>query len=568
MPYLCTAVLLSLLILPGCLSKTPPSVIDPEPVDTKTPIHQQAHLNHEFPELDLSNQGHKQQLDNDLNSNHSFFFDNYDDIESLNRDSLSEIKMLQADVLLLGDGAEDTKALQEPVYDFPVVENDRVRYFIDYYSGRAKKTFTLWLERSSRYLPMMQKIFAEEGLPRDLAYLAMIESGFNDKAYSWAHAVGPWQFIAGTAKRYGLQNDWWHDERRDPEKATRAAARFLVDLHKYFDGDWYLAVASYNAGPGKIRNAIKRYKTRDFWELCRGKYLKTETKNYIPKLLAALIIAKQPEKYGIVDIDYQKPLEYDTVNLPSSTDLEVIARLTESKYDNIKQLNPELKRWCTPPQRDDYQVRLPTGTKHLFLPRYAELPREKRANYLRHKVKSGDTLLALSHRYGVRVQDIKNINRINNARTIQIGTNLIVPLNPEAKGSKPLSELKDDYIRSRKTFYTVRQGDSLWKISRKFGVTEQKLRIWNKLGWTNVIRPGQRLVVSPRRVSQQVAVATKSKGLKKVIYKVRPGDTLWAIGREFSVDAVQIRAWNNLADNHVLQPGENLTLHVSNKNRG
>ena len=416
--------------------------------------------------------------------------------EPIDEETLADNRVLQGDDQVPPDDPGDILVPVEPVFDFPVVENEKVRYFINYYSGRAKKTFTLWLERSGRYLPMMQEIFAEAGLPRDLAYLAMVESGFNDKAYSWAHAVGPWQFIASTGRRYGLKSDWWYDERRDPEKATRAAARFLADLYDDFDGEWYLAVASYNAGPGKLRNAIKRYKTRDFWELCRGKYLKTETKNYLPKLLAALLIAKQPEKYGFTELEYQQPLEYDTAMLPSSTDLEVIARLSGAEYQVIKKLNPELKRWSTPPGAKDYQIRLPAGSREAFLFKYAELPERQRANYVRHKVRSGDTLLALSKRYGVRVQDIKKLNRIRNTRTIQIGTNLIIPLNPDANGSTALAALKDDYKRSRRTYYTVRSGDSLWKISRKFSVSEKQLRVWNRLGWSNVIRPGQRLIVS------------------------------------------------------------------------
>jgi membrane-bound lytic murein transglycosylase D len=461
-------------------------------------------------------------------------------------------------------------APEEPLYDFPVVENDKVGYFIDYFTGRARNTFKIWLERSGRYLPMMREIFADAGLPKDLAYLAMVESGFNDKAYSWAHAVGPWQFIESTGRRYGLKNDWWHDERRDPEKATRAAASFLADLYEAFDGDWYLAVPSYNAGPGKLRQAVKRYKTRDFWEICRGKYLKNETKNYLPKLLAVMIIAKQPEKYGFTDLDYQEPIAYDTVPLPSSTDLEVIARLSGTDYKHIKKLNPELKRWSTPPAAKDYLVRLPVGSQSRFLGEYAQLPKHQRANYVRHKIKSGDTLLALSKRYGVRVQDIKSLNSIRNARSLQIGTNLIVPLNPDSNGSTALSELKDDYKRSRRSSYTVRSGDSLWKISRKFNVTEKQLRVWNRLGWSNTIRPGQRLVVSskaaPVKKRTVKAVATKTSGpLQEVVYNVRSGDTLWAIGREFAVKTHQIRSWNNLADNHVLQPGDRLTLHVSSR---
>jgi membrane-bound lytic murein transglycosylase D len=297
--------------------------------------------------------------------------------------------------------------------------------------------------------------------------------------------------------------------------------------------------------------------------------LKTETKNYLPKLLAALMIAKQPEKYGFNDLQYHEPLLYDTATLPSSTDLEVIARLTGVEYQVIKKLNPELKRWSTPPGAKDYQIRLPAGSQETFLASYAELPEQQRANYVRHKVRSGDTLLALSKRYGVRVEDIKKLNRIRNTRAIQIGTNLIIPLNPDANGSTALAALKDDYKRSRRTYYTVRSGDSLWKISRKFNVSEKQLRVWNRLGWSNVIRPGQRLIVSAKAApAKKVVVVERNGPVQKMVYQVRPGDTLWAIGREFSVATSQIRHWNNLSENHVLQPGEQLTLHVSSKISG
>jgi membrane-bound lytic murein transglycosylase D len=494
-----------------------------------------------------------------------------EDVEPLDAETLADNQLLQGEDQLPPEDPGQVLAHEEPIYDFPVVENDKVRYFVDYYSGRAKNTFRIWLERSGRYLPMMSAIFAEAGLPKDLAYLAMVESGFNDKAYSWAHAVGPWQFIESTGRHYGLQNDWWHDERRDPEKATRAAARFLSDLYTAFDGDWYLAVASYNAGPGKLRQAVKRYNSRDFWELCRGEYLQDETKNYLPKLLAVLLIAKQPDKYGFVDLEYHEPIAYDTVSLPSNTDLEVIARLSASDYQLIKKLNPELKRWSTPPEAKDYLVRLPVGSKDVFWEAYTQLPKRQRANYARHKVKSGDTLLALAKRHGVRVQDIQRLNGIRNARALQIGTDLIVPLNPAANGTNALAELKDDFKRSRKVSYKVRSGDSLWKISRKFNVTEKQLRVWNRLGWSNVIRPGQHLIVSskaaPVKTAAVKATAAQRGSLKQVVYKVRPGDTLWAIGREFAVKTGQIRSWNNLAENHVLQPGEQLTLHVSSGSR-
>ena len=562
-----TLYLLAGLTLAGCFSTNIP-LLSSEPVEESSPQPLLEEAVPAVPVDEATDPNHNELLADSL-------FEEVveeslaEQVEPLDAETLADNQLLQG---VDQDPPEDpgqTLALQEPVYDFPVVENEKVRYFVDYYTGRARKTFKIWLERSGRYLPMMREIFAEAGLPKDLAYLAMVESGFNDKAYSWAHAVGPWQFIESTGRRYGLKNDWWHDERRDPEKATRAAAHFLSDLYKSFDGDWYLAVPSYNAGPGKLRQAVKRYKTRDFWELSRGKYLKAETKNYLPKLLAVILIAKQPEKYGFTDLEYQEPIAYETMALPSSTDLEVLARLSGSDYASIKKLNPELKRWCTPPAAKGFEVRLPVGSQPLFAEKYAQLPKRERANYVRHKVKSGDTLLALSHRYGVRVTDIKRLNSIKNSRTLQIGTNLIVPLNPDSNGLKPLAELKDDYKRSRLSRYTVRSGDSLWKISRKFNVTEKQLRVWNKLGWSNTIRPGQSLIVSSKETSKKrIAKVQKTSGpVTKVVYTVRSGDTLWAIGREFAVDTGQIRSWNNLAENHVLQPGESLTLHVSS-NRG
>ncbi len=269
-------------------------------------------------------------------------------------DEFTDAETLEDNLLLSGLGEEPPEEAGETVpsevsFDFPVVENEKVRYYLDYFSGRGHAVVTRWLERSARYLPMIHEIFAEEGLPLDLAYLAMIESGFNNNAYSWAHAVGPWQFISSTGKLYGLNHDWWMDERRDPVKATRAAARHLRDLHQMFDGDWYLAAAAYNAGAGRIRRAIRHFDSTDFWTISQGTHLAKETRHYVPKLLAAMLIAKEPEKYGFFELNYQEPLTFETVTVETTTDLEVVARLCGASLDEIKRLNPELKRWSTPP---------------------------------------------------------------------------------------------------------------------------------------------------------------------------------------------------------------------------
>jgi membrane-bound lytic murein transglycosylase D len=509
----------------------------------------------------------------------------FDDEEALDPETLEDNAVLQAADITPPEEEGETVFLDENVFDFPVVDNEKVRYFVNYFSGPVHKTMRTWLERSTRYLPMMQEVFAETGLPQDLVYLAMIESGFNNKALSRARASGPWQFMEGTGRMYGLSNDWWYDERRDPEKATRAAARHLADLYRMFDGDWYLAMAAYNAGAGKIRRAIERYDTRDFWELTHGSYLKDETKHYVPKMLAALLIAKHPERYGFTELNYQEPLAYEQVELDSVTDLEVIARLAGSDYETIKRLNPELKRWSTPPGKSSYPVRLPVGSAVAFAEQYAQLPMNQRANFVAHKVVKGDTPAALARRYGVRTDDLLRFNQVRDARSLRIGQNLLIPLNPDT-GNLSLADLRealrDDAPAGRSSKatvqkYTVRSGDSLWKIAKRYQVTEQQLRSWNKLDKKALLRVGQKLVINGGAPKSHVATAAakpkaaakpagKSQA-QKIVYQVRAGDTLWGISRQFAVNTAQIRDWNQLPANPVLRPGQRLTLLVKDQPR-
>ncbi|MDY0213011.1 MAG: LysM peptidoglycan-binding domain-containing protein [Desulfuromonadaceae bacterium] len=460
----------------------------------------------------------------------------------------------------VASGTAEVQENCEPSYDFPVVINAQVEELLEYYSsGPGRRSFQLWLERSGKYISLMQQTFAEAGLPQDLVMLALVESGFTSNAHSWANAVGYWQFIESTGRMYGLENDWWRDERRDVEKATRAAAQYLSDLYRLFDGDWYLAVAAYNAGPGKMRNAIRRHDTRDFWQLAQGNYLRTETKLYIPKLIAAIIISKDPERYGFIQLNYAEPLEFDTVILSHPTDLEVVAELTGVDYSILKELNPELKRWCSPPGEGQYVLRVPLGVAHDFDQRYAAIPPQERIRYLRHELKAGENLALLAKRYNIRVDDIMDLNRIKDPRKLQIGQNLILPLHQEYS-TIPVAELKDDYARSRRRNYTVRKGDSLWSIARKNSVTEKQLRVWNRLGWSDMLQPGQKLLVS--------APSSRSKEnspIRQIVYKVRKGDTLWDIGKQYSIDAGAIRQWNNLAENHIIRPGDELTLMVASK---
>jgi len=260
-----------------------------------------------------------------------------------------------------------------PTSVIPLTFNSKIGYFINYYQSKGRPTFSRWLSRSSRYIPMMKEIFKRQGIPEDLVYVAMIESGFQIHARSFANAVGPWQFMSGTGRNYSLRIDPWIDERKDPLKATMAAAQYLKELSEIFDGDWYLAAAGYNAGENKILRAINMYNTNDFWKLTRGSYLKRETREYVPKLLAAAIIAKDPTRYGFSEVTYLPPIEFDIVKIPIRTDLELVAKLAGTSYENIRELNPDLRHRCTPPNNPDFQLKIPKGTRKRFEAEYAKI---------------------------------------------------------------------------------------------------------------------------------------------------------------------------------------------------
>lgn len=252
---------------------------------------------------------------------------------------------------------------KSPYFDLPVTYNDRVKSWIKYFQGPGRKWFSIWLQRSSRYLPLMQKALAEKGLPSDLAYVAMIESGFSSKATSHAKAVGYWQFIASTGKRYGLKKDWWIDERRDFFKSTLAAADYLGDLYKMFN-TWYLTASAYNMGEGKLRRLIKKHKTNNYWVLSRKQDFPAETKDYIPKLIAALLIAKIPEIYGFHKIEPLKPYEYEHFFAPGGLDLHNLATFLKVKKKGIIKLNPALVKGFVPKSEKGYWIRIPKGSLH------------------------------------------------------------------------------------------------------------------------------------------------------------------------------------------------------------
>lgn len=385
-----------------------------------------------------------------------------------------------------------------PDSDIPLTLNNQVEYFIRYFQTSGRRSFAKWLSRSERFIPMMREVLKKEGLPEDLVYLAMIESGFSPHAYSVAAAVGPWQFMSGTGKRYSLRINSWIDERRDPLKSTVAAALYLKELYALFNNDWYLAAAGYNAGENKIMRAIGKYNSRDYWELSKGAYLKRETKDYVPKMLAAAIIAKEPARYGFADVAYLPPIEFDVVTVTSRTDLDLVAKICEVPYEVIRSLNPELRRWCTPPDYPDYQLKIPKGKKALFEAEYAKIPENQRftekIQYVRYRMKKRDTLTAIAKRFGTTTSTLTELNSIGRNKRLQ-GKVLIVPL-LAAPAPLPKPAHMAGVGKTVNRYYTVRKGDTLTSLAKRFNVSTKILLSWNNLKVKVALRPGKRLIIA------------------------------------------------------------------------
>jgi membrane-bound lytic murein transglycosylase D len=325
----------------------------------------------------------------------------------------------------------------------PVVMNENVASFLEYFQTTGKGYFGRWLARTSGYMSLVKSILREEGLPEDLSYIALIESGMNPTARSGKSAVGMWQFIEETGRRYGLRVDWWVDERQDPEKSTHAAARYLKKLYNQFDS-WYLAAAGYNTGEGRVVKAVARHGTDDFWALASSKkrYFGRETRNYVPKYLAAMIIAKNPEKFGFKGLEYHAEITYDQVTVQQPTDIKVIAEAAGATIDEIKALNPALLRWYTPPDYPDFEVKLPQGTAATYAENIEKIPSAERLVFHRHKVRRGDSLLKISRRYGAPMDLIVYLNEIKDPRLIYPGNMLVVPVRAKAGKKRVASSME------------------------------------------------------------------------------------------------------------------------------
>jgi membrane-bound lytic murein transglycosylase D len=346
-----------------------------------------------------------------------------------NQQELEFFHLQEGDDFSLETLLEDRRK-KEPDFDIPIVINDRVEHSIQIFQTTLRDKFVTWLARSGKYIPFMKRLLKEQGLPEDLVYMALIESGFDPYAYSRSKAVGPWQFIYLTGKRYGLKVNWWVDERRDPEKSTIAAAKYLKDLYETF-ACWYLAAAGYNAGEYKIIRAMKRYRTEDFWKLTKERYLRRETKDYVPLMIAAALVAKDPEKYGFADVEYEDPLRYQKVKVPELTDLSHIAKACETSVEEIKALNPELRREVTPPNETEYEIKIPFGKKDPFLKNFESLQPLEKFQFKTHLVKKGETLRGIAKLYRVDLEPLLEINHLYKTSRISKGMTLFIPISKD-----------------------------------------------------------------------------------------------------------------------------------------
>lgn len=457
--------------------------------------------------------------------------------------------------------------LKATVSDLPLVMNDYVASYINFFSHSAKGRATLEhaFTRAGLYRAMIERVLKQEGVPQDLIYLAQAESGFHPLAVSRAAARGMWQFMGDRAKGYGLTRNWWIDERQDPEKSTRAAARHLKDLYNEF-GDWYLAMAAYNSGPGNVQHAVQRTGFADFWELYKRGVLPKETKNYVPIILAMTIIAKNPRQYGLQDIEPDRPLEMDKIKINYPVDLRLVAECVDASVDSLQELNPSLLRMTTP-KAGEFELHLPAGSESKFEAAIAAIPADKRVWWRYHKVTTGETLASVARQYHTTPAAITDVNGLGSDE-ITPDAKLIIPM---AVGRHAPGEMEAMVFSRHLTRYKVRHGDTVLSVADDFSVPPDKLRKWNHLRG-NSLRAGRRLVIY-RPVAEgsrdaQTLRAAKPKPNKYLAaaaknghrtHTVRSGETLYSIANSFGTTVEALKRDNHRVSAN-LRPGDVLVV--------
>jgi len=455
-------------------------------------------------------------------------------------------------------------------FALPPIEHKSVTQHADWFARHPaylERVFT----RASTYLPHVADEVEARGLPGELAFLPVIESAFDPFAYSHGRAAGLWQIIPGTGTRFGLKQNWWYDGRRDVVESTRAALDYLEYLHGLFDGDWLLAVAAYNCGEGTVGRAIRNNRAAgrptDFWAL----RLPAETRGYVPRLLGLAAVLADPAQFELELPLIPNMPAFTTVELDGQIDLAVAAELAGIELAELQMLNPGFNRWATDPD-GPHRIQLPVDAAEGFVVAIADLPASDRVRWHRHQVRPGDTLGALARRYRTTVGVLQSVNGLSGTQ-IRLGSHLMVPTSTRSLADYPLSadnRLASTQQRERagrvRSEHTVRNGDSLWSISRRHGVGVRELAAWNGMAPGDTLAVGRKLVVWQRGGTQAAPTITPASAaeplIRRVNYTVRRGDSLYRIANNFRVSVADIKRWNSLDGERYLQPGQRLILHV------
>ncbi len=453
-------------------------------------------------------------------------------------------------------------------YALPEDKHPRIESELRWYA-RHQAYMDRVAERAQPYLYHIVEELQSRGMPTEFALLPIVESAFHPFAYSHGRAAGLWQFIPGTGRHFGLEQNWWYDGRRDIYASTRAALDYLQRLHDRFDGDWLLALAAYNSGAGTVNHAIRvnqrRGKPTDFWSLD----LPDETRGYVPKLLALAELIGKPAAYGLHLEPIPNTPYFTRVEVDSQIDLALVAELADLDLDEVYRLNPGFNRWATAPDGPHYLL-LPVDCAETFTAKLEDVPPNQRISWKVHKVRTGESLGAIARHYHTTVATLRRVNRLH-SNLIRAGSKLLIPVASRKASSYALSaEQRRRHAQNRdrngkKIVHVVRSGDTFWDLAQRHGVSVRELAKWNAMAPHDPLRPGQRLVIWARKTSFTTGVPAlpqQRRVTKRVGYVVRRGDSLYRISSRFNVSIAKLREWNKLQHGQYLQPGQRLTLYV------
>ena len=450
---------------------------------------------------------------------------------------------------------------------FPMIINKEIIHYIHYYQTTGRDFFKYALSRSKRYIPMIKKIFKKIGLPNDLAYLAMVESGFSPTAYSYAGASGMWQFIPSTGRLFGLTMNWWVDERRNPVESTYAAAKYLKDLFNKF-GSWYLAAAAYNSGELTIERALSVDPGGNFWSISQNKpyLLPGQTRRYVPKIIAAAIIAKDPANFGFHNINYQKPIKFKQVKVPYSVSLYDLAKCIDVSEYELQKMNPELLRNVTPPNDPEFMLNIPASDYGKFLKNFKNLKRyttkqpvikytaySRPANNTVYTVEPGDTLMGIASKFGVPLSTIERYNGLNGYSILKVGEKITIPGRNNANTNYAANNSGSN------TVYTVEPGDTLMGIASKYGVSLAAIERYNGLNGYSILKVGEKITIPGINGSQKTYGQSTFGNAALSYIIVKPGMTLWSISQKFNVSINYIKSINRINGNDI-HAGEKIFL--------